>query len=297
MKKMLLLLAAMLFVCTVFTVPPAYAVGEREVRVIVNKKIVDFSGDVKPFINEDNRTMVPVRFVSNELGASVEWDGDTQKVTIKLAGKNIELIIGDNFALVNGERREFDTAAVIVEWEGIGRTMVPVRFISQTFGAGVDWNDLTRTVYVTMGPAEPPPPPAVTNVTLYFSDDQGQYLMPEMRKVELTKPLLAELIFRELLAGPNEAHLRPTIPDGTRHMGLNVYGGVAYVNLSSHFRDNHWGGASGDTLTLYSIVNSLAQISDVNEVQFLLEGTYQEAMLGHTNTMQPLAPRYDLVQE
>ncbi len=292
-KKMLLLLAAMLFVCTVFTVQPVSAVGERELRVIVNKKIVDFSGDVKPFINEDNRTMVPVRFVSNELGASVDWDADTQKVTIRQAEKTIELIIGDNFALVNGERKEFDTAAVIVE----SRTMVPVRFISQTFGAVVDWNDLTRTVYVTMGPAEPPPPPAVTNVTLYFSDDQVQYLMPEMRKVELTKPSLAELIFRELLAGPNQAHLRPTIPDGTRHMGLIVDGGVAYVNLSSHFRDNHWGGASGDTLTLYSIVNSLAQISDVDEVQFLLEGSKHEAILGHTDTMQPLAPRYDLVQE
>ncbi len=294
MKKMLLLLVAMLFVCAVFTVPPAFAEGEREIRVIVNKKMVDFSGDVKPFINEDNRTMVPVRFVSNELGASVVWDGDTQKVTISQAGKTIELIIGNNFAHVNGERVEFDTAAVIVE----SRTMVPVRFISQTFGADVVWDDLTRTVYVTTGPTEPP---AVTTVTLYFSDDQAQYLVPEIREVTITGQRLVEITFNELMKGPRNTDLRPTIPKGTE-LSLVMFQDVAQLFLSTHFRDNHTGGSAAEMMTLYSIVNTLADLPEVSKVLFLLvdsEGglIQTEAILGHINTEQPLAPRYDLVRE
>jgi hypothetical protein len=297
MKKILLVLAAMLFICAVFTVPPAFAEAEQELSVIVNKKRVDFSGDVKPFINLDNRTMVPVRFVSNELGASVDWDPDLKKVTISQAGKMIVLIIGDSFARVNGQRVEFDTAAVIMD----GRTMVPLRFVSQSFGADVGWEALTRTVFITTGPDEPLPPPAVTTVKLYFSDNQARYLVPEMREVTITGQRLVEIVFNELIQGPRRADLRPTIPGGTE-VSLVMFQDVAQLFLSSHFRDNHPGGSAAELMTLYSIVNSLTDLPEVNKVLFLLADNRgnlipTEAILGHVNTEQPLSPRPELVKE
>lgn len=289
MKK-ILLLAILLFTWTILAVP-CFAQPDQSMRVIVNNKLVDFP-DAKPFINKDSRTMVPVRFIGNELGAAVNWDGPTQTVTIQQGGKTIVLVIGNTFAHVDGQRIVFDTAAEIVD----NRTMVPLRFISETFGAKVEWNDILRTVYINTTPADPPPPPAVTLLTLYFSDDQAQYLVAETREVILSKPNMAELIFDELLAGPRRPDLRSYIPAGTRHMGLNVYGGIAYLNLNSHFRNAHTGGSAGERMTLYSIVNSLAELADVGKVQFLLEGQYQDAILGHIDTSQPLTPRPDLVK-
>ncbi|MEW5921917.1 MAG: stalk domain-containing protein [Bacillota bacterium] len=288
MKKRMLLPAALLLVCAIFLAMPGIAGGEQHVRVFVNKKLVNFP-DIKPIISE-GRTMVPVRFVSNELGASVGWDEATKTVTMRQGEKTIVLVIGDTFAHVNGRRVEFDTAAALLD----GRTMVPLRFISETFGALVEWVGATKAVYITTETADLPPLTMVT-LTLYFSDDQAQSLVKETRVVELTKPL-SELVFDELRAGPQRADLRPTIPEGTRLLSLIMFQDIAQINLSSHFRNNHRGGSAGEQMTLYSIVNSLAELSEVNRVLFLLENMPQEAILGHVNTAQPLAPRPELVK-
>lgn len=292
MKKMLSLLTAILLVCAVFTVMPVFAQEETDIRVLVDNRLVDFSGDVQPFINEQNRTMVPIRFVSNELGAPVDWDAAAKKVSIYQADGIIEIVIGDSFAHVNGARVEFDTAAEIVE----GRTVVPLRFVSETFGANVNWDGNTRTVYIV---TEPPPP---AEITLYFSDDQAQRLVRETRELTLTGKPLGELIFDELKKGPQRADLRPTIPEGTTLRSLIMHQNTAQLALSTQFRDNHVGGSAGEQMTLYSIVNSLAQLPEVDEVLFLLLDNQgnpieTEAILGHINTEQPLKPRPDLVQE
>lgn len=301
MKRIMLLLLAALFLVFAFSMP-AFAERERDIRVFVNKSLVDFSGDVKPFINDDSRTMVPVRFVSEELGALVEWDAEGNRVIIRQGELTIVLVIGNNFAHVNGVKMEFDeeTAAEITTEDNIARTVVPVRFISETLGAGVEWVGATRTIFITTEPEEKLPPP-VTEITLYFSDDQAQYLVPEIREVELTKPL-AEIVFDELMAGPDDrVNLRPTIPSGTK-LNLVMFGDMAQLFLSSHFRDNHTRGSAAERMTLYSIVHSLTKLSDINEVLFLLvddQGNLiqTDAILGHINTTQPLEPDPTLVQQ
>src|SRR5690606_4253945 len=81
-----------------------------------------------PFIDENNRTLAPARFVTEILGANIEWNGELQQVTItdSRIDKVIVLTIGSNIAIVNGEEVEFDTAAVLID---PGFTYVPVRFI------------------------------------------------------------------------------------------------------------------------------------------------------------------------
>ena len=114
-----------------------------DISVVVNGKEVVFPDEL-PYVNQDNRTMVPVRFVSESLGAQVEWDNDNRMVIICKDDKTIKLKIGESKADVNGKTVTFDTSAIIQN----SRTMVPVRFISEALGAKVSWNQTTKTVEI-----------------------------------------------------------------------------------------------------------------------------------------------------
>ena len=291
MKKTVLLLVALLLVSAVLpTLCFAEGTQPAPVRVFVDKKLVSFP-DIDPFINEEGRTMVPVRFVSDKLGSTTDWNGAAQAVTLRRGDKTVILVIGNDFARVNGKRVEFGTKAQIAG----GRTMVPLRFISETFGAGVDWDGAARTVYITTGTDKPPPPAARKLLTLYFPDEGGQYLVPEQREVVLTKPV-DELIFDALLAGPQQADRRRAFPPAVRYHSLIIDRGVAYLNLNSRFCDEYTGDLSAEQLTLYSIVNSLTELPEIDCVQFLLDGGIRETILGGVNTARPLTPRPDLVK-
>ena len=93
--------------------------------------------DAEPFINEDNRTMVPLRFVSENLGADVAWLSDTQSVEIRQGETMISLRIGERFLMKNGTQHEMDTEMVFLP--EYGRTFVPIRFISEYLGSSVDF--------------------------------------------------------------------------------------------------------------------------------------------------------------
>ncbi|MHB8986189.1 MAG: stalk domain-containing protein, partial [Eubacteriales bacterium] len=109
-----------------------YAYG---VKVYVNSGPVSFP-DQQPFIDVYfGRTYVPLRFVSEALGAKVDWEENSQKVTISKGEKIISLQIGSKEAVSNGEELFLDTVPLLVE----GRTMVPLRFISEALGVEVNW--------------------------------------------------------------------------------------------------------------------------------------------------------------
>lgn len=133
-------------------------------------------------------------------------------------------------------------------------------------------------------------------VTLYFSDDQAEYLVAEEREVTVTAPeTLAEVIVNELIKGSNSG-LGQTMPDETKLLTLKVEEGIAYVDFSCEFQENHWGGTAGESMTVYSLVNSLAKLDGIDKVQFLLEGEIKEEILGHMYYAEPIEPNWDLVQ-
>lgn len=117
---------------------------KMSVSVEVDGKRIEFP-DAKPYINSDNRTLVPVRFIAENLGVAVEWDEKKQEVYMKGRGKEISLVIGQSRASVNGKEITFDTKASLKE----NRTFVPLRFISESFGANVDWNLSEKMVKIT----------------------------------------------------------------------------------------------------------------------------------------------------
>lgn len=102
---------------------------------------------VMPYINEDDRTMVPLRFVAEALGAQVGWDGDTRQVTITSGGNTVVLTIDSETYTLNGETYAMDTAPEINT--GLNRTMVPIRFIMEALGMAVEWDAVNRLVIIT----------------------------------------------------------------------------------------------------------------------------------------------------
>jgi len=114
------------------------------VRVFVDGSEVQFP-DQKPIINSDNRTLVPVRFVSEALGAEVEWLAPTRTVKINYNDKLILLEVGLKQAVIGTSVVTLDTKTEIVG----NRTMVPLRFVSECLGAEVEWQAVEQAVYIT----------------------------------------------------------------------------------------------------------------------------------------------------
>ncbi len=113
------------------------------IMVQVDGRPIDF--DSPPFIDTSDRLIVPLRFVTEALGAVVGWDSASRTVTI-MRGEDLVLFrINSSLAVVNSEEKVMDTVPVIKN----NRTMVPARYISEYFGALVDWNPITRIVSIT----------------------------------------------------------------------------------------------------------------------------------------------------
>jgi germination protein M len=95
----------------------------------------------------------------------------------------------------------------------------------------------------------------------------------------------------QLIAGPKEEDHYATIPPETKIMDVTTTSdGVCYVNLSQEFVTKHSGGSTGELLTIYSIVNSLSEMENVEKVQFLIEGEKVEAFKGHVDFSTPFVP-------
>lgn len=115
------------------------------IKVIVDDEQLTF--DVEPMLIND-RTMVPFRTIFEKFGAAVSYDGDRDTAIGKLDEITVRLPIDSATAYVNDKPVELDAAATVID----GRTLVPLRFISENFGATVKWYDETRTAKIVSGP-------------------------------------------------------------------------------------------------------------------------------------------------
>ena len=144
MKKITAILMLVMLLSAALIKVNAAAAGV--VTLKVNGSVVNYTP--APFIDADtNRTLVPLRVFSEKLGALVEWNGRARIVTTRFRGTNITIKIGNSFAYINGEKKNLDQPAVIVK----DRTFVPLRFVSEAFGAAaVDWDEEKKTVSISL---------------------------------------------------------------------------------------------------------------------------------------------------
>ncbi len=142
MKKVLSLMLSVVLVMTgILSVGVS---AENTISITIDGVAQNY--DVMPVI-ENGRTLVPMRGIFEALGAEVEWDDTTKTVTGKKDSISVSLQIGNTEAKVNGEAKTLDVPASIIS----SRTMVPVRFISESLGCKVDWDDATKTVIISSG--------------------------------------------------------------------------------------------------------------------------------------------------
>ena len=137
-KKTSIILLAFFYIITLFPMP---GLGTTSPSIVINGKLLHTA--VSPIIIE-NRTLAPVRGVFEELGATVEWQGQSQTVHITRDDLLITMRINKRNAYINGNRYIMDTVPIIYK----DCTMVPLRFISEALEAEVAWDGQTRTVHI-----------------------------------------------------------------------------------------------------------------------------------------------------
>ncbi|HPS70591.1 MAG TPA: copper amine oxidase N-terminal domain-containing protein, partial [Candidatus Cryosericum sp.] len=96
-------------------------------------------------VNVKGVVNVPLRFIGEAFGATVEWEPVFKIVRIQLGTTTIYLQVGSNYASVNGKKVVLQGVPTIVS----GTTMVPIRFISEAFGAEVVWTEATKGITIT----------------------------------------------------------------------------------------------------------------------------------------------------
>lgn len=130
--------------CMTMSAPVSQAAQAAGIRIILNGKVIE--SEISPFIlPKVNVTMVPLRIISEELGAIVNWNAVKQIATIQGKGnvnKTITMTSGSTIATVNGESIKLDAAAQVKA----GRTMVPLRFVSEQLGLIVNWNQKEQLI-------------------------------------------------------------------------------------------------------------------------------------------------------
>ena len=97
-----------------------------------------------PPVIENGSMLVPMRFLFEQMGADVEWNQETQTATATLDNKAVTFSIDNVNARINNKPAKMDVPARLVN----GKTMVPLRFLSENMGYDVDWDADSRTAIV-----------------------------------------------------------------------------------------------------------------------------------------------------
>ncbi len=125
------------------------SVATYKVMAVNNIKLLVDGKDITQLsspIIENDRTLVPIRFISEELGATVTWNNDERSVFVQKGNESVLLRIGSNLVQYdNGADYDISDVAPKIYND---RTYVPLRLVSNALGIAVDWNDASRTVLV-----------------------------------------------------------------------------------------------------------------------------------------------------
>lgn len=150
---------------------------------------------------------------------------------------------------------------------------------------------------------------SISTAILYFSDPQVEFLIPEERKMKLNIDMskaefgpgtykAIEAVIEELIKGPSSSSLVATIPKGTRLRNVFVSDHIAYLDFSREIRTKHWGGSSGELMTVYSIVNTvLDNFPYLKGVKMLIEGKDVETLVGHLDISKALTRNDSIIKK
>lgn len=139
---------ALALVAAISVAAPMPSGAQGVIRVFVDGQPVNF--DVPPSVIQ-GRVLVPLRGIFERLGATVDYNAANQHILAVRGGQTVELTVGSRQAAVNSQPQLLDVPAFTIN----GRTMVPLRFISEALGAGVQWNAANATILINSGGGAP----------------------------------------------------------------------------------------------------------------------------------------------
>ncbi len=197
-KKILITLSFVLCMLslTVHAKTMQFTMGDNTAKVDEGE-IKNYTMEVAPYTVE-GRTMVPVRIVGEAFGADVNYIPNELKVVVKLGNKNISLVIGEDTAIVDGKTVKLDVPSV----EKNGRTLVPLRFVSENLGFEVKYVSTTQQILITdekavfeVNGSKIYPADFVALYNMYYTEygsDYGEDLVLSNTKLLLTDYLVYE---------------------------------------------------------------------------------------------------------
>ena len=156
-KFMLLLVCTLFFILSINIFSYAAEANDLSIifqidntNMIVNgvEKQIDENGTTPIVVN--GRTLLPVRAVVEEMNGNVEWNASNKQITLSHNNDTIILTLDSFSAFLNGEQKTLDTAPTIIN----GRTLLPIRFIAESFGYTVKWNETTKQTEITRNKTE-----------------------------------------------------------------------------------------------------------------------------------------------
>jgi germination protein M len=141
-------------------------------------------------------------------------------------------------------------------------------------------------------------------IHLYFANEDNTKLKLEVRYIPLTDAKqgtshLASVIVRELIKGPSaDTGYKSTIPAGTTlRTPVSISSRIATVDMSKEFKSKHPGGKDAEKMTIYSIVNSLTELADIEKVKFTIAGKVEKEYMGSFQFNAPFPRSTSLISK
>lgn len=247
-----------------------------------------------------------IEYLIGELSKSPSTDGlinvlpgGTQLLKVSIIGRTATVNLSKEYYMnkdVDELLARFAIINTLGEVEGIDSVEILIEggpLISTTSGAKIGRISKNNVVLGLQDPS------ATTKetVVIYFPDKEGQYLVPEERKIEIQASLSTErLVMSELLKGPESSRLVQSVPADLKVISTETTDGVCFVNLSGDTVDKVNSGSTSTTMFLYSIVNSLTELANIDSVQILIDGK-TGVELGNYVLDAPLEKNRSLIED
>ena len=211
---------------------------------------------------------------NKELKATLS--GGINIINYSLEGEQVTVSLGEKYKELSRTTEVLTRAALVrslTEIPGVTYVMITVGGEPLTDLAGNALGIMTADMFVDNEGEQMNSYEKVT-ICLYFANESGDSLIPINRElvhnIDVSNISMEKLIVEQLIAGPANDESYPTINPQTKLLGVTVKDGICYVNLDSSF----WTPVNNVTsdVTIYSIANSLVELSNVNKVQISIDG-------------------------
>ncbi|AOT72787.1 GerMN domain-containing protein [Geosporobacter ferrireducens] len=146
-------------------------------------------------------------------------------------------------------------------------------------------------------PIPPIPDKTKYELNLYFGSPDYKRLVIEKRVIVSEELSEEKVIMEELIKGPRNKILKVSIPPETKLLSVNTTDGICYVNLSNEFLNTYrWSQQMNEAITIWSIVNSLTELNEIQGVQILVEGNKVDVIEKYYSLKQPYFRNEELLK-